>query len=71
VFQAPKAEPETLIHLLASLKVMTLPGLILWEHVKTFTTHLFILPQLSNTCLSLAEHGLLSVGYVLVMSVLL
>jgi hypothetical protein len=60
VFQVPKAEPETLIHLLASLKVMILPGLIVREHVRTFTTHLFILPQLSNPYLSLAAHGLLT-----------
>src|SRR5258707_13934873 len=51
-FGAQKAEPETLVHLLGSLKVMPLPGLIVRGHVKTFTTHLLILQNLESVPLA-------------------
>lgn len=59
VLQTQSAEPETLIHLLASLK-MLVPRLIAREHVKTLTTHLLILPKISNPYLSQAAYGLLA-----------
>ena len=59
VLQTQGAEPETLIHLLASLK-MLVPRLIAQEHVKTFTTNLLILPKFSNPYLSQAAYALLT-----------
>jgi ribosomal RNA-processing protein 12 len=59
VLQTQRAKPDTLIHLLASLK-MLVPRLIAPEHVKTFTTHLLVLPKLSHPYLSQAAYGLLT-----------
>ena len=59
VLQTQGAEPETLIHLLASLK-MLVPRLIARDHVKTFTTRLLMLPKFSNPYLSQAAYGLLA-----------
>jgi len=59
VFEAQKGEPETLIHLLAFLK-MLVPGLIAPEHVKSLTTRLLALPKLSNPYLTQVAYGLLA-----------
>lgn len=59
VLQTQRAKPDTLIHLLAFLKMLA-PRLIAREHVKTFATHLLILPKLSNPYLSQAAYGLLT-----------
>jgi len=59
VLDAHKGEPETLIHLVAFLK-MLVPGLIAREHLNTITTRLLALPKLSNPYLTQAAHSLLT-----------
>jgi len=47
VLQTQTAKPDTLVHLLASLK-MLVPQCIAREHLKTFTTHLLFIPLASR-----------------------
>jgi len=59
VLETQKSEPETLIHLVAFLKILV-PGLIARDHVKTLTARLLALPKLSNPYLTQAAYGLLT-----------
>jgi len=59
VLQTQTAKPDTLIHLLASLK-MLVPQWIAREHLKTLATHLLFLPKLSHPYLSQAAYDLTS-----------
>ena len=59
VLDTHKGEPETLIHLLAFLR-MLVPGLISPEHVRTFATRLLALPKLSSPYLPQQAYGLLA-----------
>jgi len=59
VLRTQTAKPDTLIHLLASLK-MLVPQCIARERLKTFATHLLFLPKLSHPYLSQAAYDLLT-----------
>lgn len=59
VLDTQKGEPDTLIHLVAFLKMLA-PGLIAREHLSTFTTRLLAVSNLSNLYLTQAAYGLLT-----------